>query len=63
MKSIKSNAKLTFFLMRIQKFWKEQMVDFKELGLQGEWEKGDMQWTLKKFKKINLKFVYSGNCT
>ena len=31
--------------MGIQKFWKEQMVDFKELGLQGEWEKGEMQWT------------------
>ena len=49
MKSIKSNAKLMFFLMRIQKFWKEQMVDFKELGLQGEWEKG---WHAMDFKKI-----------
>ena len=29
------------------------MIDFKELDLQGEWEKGEMQWTLKKIRKIN----------
>ena len=27
------------------KILKGQMVDFKELDLQGELEKGDMQWT------------------